>query len=402
MYLTWDIKVGENKIEPAKLGKDMHGNAKVDWGIFNFFISYGFAQYNDGTKPYHVYFGCPAAKENPIVLLTDTRGYLLDAINATEALLFSKPYQLQTAQERVAEIRLNSKNEPGYHGQVLSEILSKHLKRDEMTQEQEIVYVDCLFSMYEKYGFAEAYHAEYPDETKQYDGMKFKVLGRCRVGEQPLRHLPMWHIEMENGTIFDAIPEEICTLMRGKITWFEKSQICSTIQDAFTKLSAAGYTLKVNVMKAEADRTSGCFVSYKLADIMDSFGPDTSYERLLEYLLNAFDRGGCAEIVTGDSENTYCVYHVSDFEEYVTKQIFDLIETVDKTEPLKAVDIQWDVDDEEDLENLPTEMDIPIRVIIEIANNNDAVSDYISETTGFCHAGFRLVDTDGNEVDMDG
>lgn len=72
---------------------------------------------------------------------------------------------------------------------------------------------------------------------------------------------------------------------------------------------------------------------------------------------------------------------------------------------LKAVDIKWDVTDDgidesddeacEILESLPTEMDIP-----EGMTDPDEISDWLSDETGFCHYSFRLVDQDGNDVDL--
>jgi hypothetical protein len=51
----------------------------------------------------------------------------------------------------------------------------------------------------------------------------------------------------------------------------------------------------------------------------------------------------------------------------------------------KAFNIKWDVDYEEDLESLPTEIEIP-----EDLEDDDDISDYLSDTTGFCHAGFEI------------
>ena len=53
---------------------------------------------------------------------------------------------------------------------------------------------------------------------------------------------------------------------------------------------------------------------------------------------------------------------------------------------MKAVDIDWDVDYEEDRKFLPTEIEIPDGM-----EDDDEISDYLSEVTGFCHKGFRLV-----------
>lgn len=54
---------------------------------------------------------------------------------------------------------------------------------------------------------------------------------------------------------------------------------------------------------------------------------------------------------------------------------------------MKAINIIWDVDFEEDLENLPGEIDIPNGM-----TDEDEISDYITDETGFCHKGFELSD----------
>lgn len=53
---------------------------------------------------------------------------------------------------------------------------------------------------------------------------------------------------------------------------------------------------------------------------------------------------------------------------------------------MKAINIDWDVDFEEDLEFLPTEIDIPDGM-----EDEDEISDYITEKTGVCHLGFDLM-----------
>lgn len=53
-----------------------------------------------------------------------------------------------------------------------------------------------------------------------------------------------------------------------------------------------------------------------------------------------------------------------------------------------AFNIQWDVDSPEELCDLPDEIEIP-----EGMEDEDEISDYITEATGFCHSGFEL-DTD--------
>ena len=52
---------------------------------------------------------------------------------------------------------------------------------------------------------------------------------------------------------------------------------------------------------------------------------------------------------------------------------------------MKAVNIQWDIDDEKDLENLPEEIEIPDGM-----TDEEEISDYITDCTGFCHNGFSV------------
>lgn len=55
---------------------------------------------------------------------------------------------------------------------------------------------------------------------------------------------------------------------------------------------------------------------------------------------------------------------------------------------MKAINIKWDTDgDVELLHELPTEMEIP-----EGMTEEDEISDYLSDETGFCHEGFEVVD----------
>ena len=53
---------------------------------------------------------------------------------------------------------------------------------------------------------------------------------------------------------------------------------------------------------------------------------------------------------------------------------------------MKAININWDVDHEEDRELLPTEIEIPADM-----EDEDEISDYLSDVTGFCHKGFELI-----------
>lgn len=55
---------------------------------------------------------------------------------------------------------------------------------------------------------------------------------------------------------------------------------------------------------------------------------------------------------------------------------------------MKAKNIKWDVDHASDLVMLPKEITIPE----DIEDDEDLISDYLSDVTGFCHKGFELVE----------
>lgn len=52
---------------------------------------------------------------------------------------------------------------------------------------------------------------------------------------------------------------------------------------------------------------------------------------------------------------------------------------------MKAINIIWDIDYENELLELPIEIELPIGM-----EDEDEISDYLSDTTGFCHKGFGL------------
>ena len=53
---------------------------------------------------------------------------------------------------------------------------------------------------------------------------------------------------------------------------------------------------------------------------------------------------------------------------------------------MKAIGILWDIGSPDALNQLPTEVNIPPQLKTE-----EDISDYLSDLTGFCHKGFRLV-----------
>ena len=53
---------------------------------------------------------------------------------------------------------------------------------------------------------------------------------------------------------------------------------------------------------------------------------------------------------------------------------------------MKAINIMWDIDYDDGGVELPKEIEIPNGMIDE-----DEISDYLSDVTGYCHEGYVLV-----------
>lgn len=75
----------------TELAPDTHGTAYADWGIFCLDAECRMA-YKDGTRLYRVFLYTKEAVSCVQIPLLSVRGYLADAIKATEELLFSQQY----------------------------------------------------------------------------------------------------------------------------------------------------------------------------------------------------------------------------------------------------------------------------------------------------------------------
>ena len=91
------------------------------------------------------------------------------------------------------------------------EELNALVQRDELaSDEEEKVYINKCYKLYEKIGFAETFQPKDSD-YRHYNGLKFKILKNVSVNDNryDLEVLPMWHIQLSNGAYADAYPEEI-------------------------------------------------------------------------------------------------------------------------------------------------------------------------------------------------
>lgn len=55
---------------------------------------------------------------------------------------------------------------------------------------------------------------------------------------------------------------------------------------------------------------------------------------------------------------------------------------------MKAINIEWDLDFEDENLELPTEIEIPNYIE---SDDFDAIDDYISNVTDYCHKGYNLI-----------
>ena len=99
----------------------------------------------------------------------------------------------------------------------IEELLNENVLREDMTEEEEKIFVNYWFDKYESEGFAKVFYSPYNlmlgDLTK-YNGKKFEVISRVKPLDEDengadLECLPMWNIKFEDGHTAAAYPEEI-------------------------------------------------------------------------------------------------------------------------------------------------------------------------------------------------
>ena len=102
----------------------------------------------------------------------------------------------------------------------LDELILGRVSRDDMTLEEELLWVDYCFDNYEREGFANVFCSPYdlfPDNDNHLNGKPFNVLGRVKPylkgewkdDETDIECLPMWRIQFEDGYTMGAYAEEI-------------------------------------------------------------------------------------------------------------------------------------------------------------------------------------------------
>ena len=101
----------------------------------------------------------------------------------------------------------------------IEELLNENVLREDMTEEEEKIFVNYWFNKYESEGFAKVFCSPYEftdKEPTKYNGKKFEVVGRVKPLDEDehgadLECLPMWNIKFEDGYTMATYPEEIIT-----------------------------------------------------------------------------------------------------------------------------------------------------------------------------------------------
>lgn len=84
----------------------------------------------------------------------------------------------------------------------------KNRLRDFMSEKEERIFIEDYSSCCEAEGFNKVFWTPF-EENKEHIGKKFRILRRVAEEECYLDTMPMWEIELEDGTVFCAFPEEI-------------------------------------------------------------------------------------------------------------------------------------------------------------------------------------------------
>ena len=83
------------------------------------------------------------------------------------------------------------------------------------------------------------------------------------------------------------------------------------------------------------------------------------------------------------------------------REHFDRIDGKEQKRMLKATNIKWDIDleEHETYEEAVRVLGLPNEIILpDTITEEDEISDYVSEVTGFCHDGFLLESVDSETV----
>lgn len=119
--------------------------------------------------------------------------------------------------------------------------------RDDLKPDEERNFVEDCFDTYEYLGFSKSFMSPY-ESMKKFNGLKFTVIERVKdLSEDKdgadLECLPLWRIQLQNGKIITAQPEEICLAEMKNQKEIEINDTMTTvikmIQNQYQKTSAS-------------------------------------------------------------------------------------------------------------------------------------------------------------------
>lgn len=110
----------------------------------------------------------------------------------------------------------------------------------------------------------------------------------------------------------------------------------------------------------------------------NNFKVTVTEEEVRTYLLDGEEEILVSVVEIIDGEKYGRLYNTYEDEPVVSENLDDTFKVV----------VEWDCD-EEDGEEMPPEI---IRVPIHLLNEDDLISDYLSDVTGYCHCSWRYLD----------
>ena len=186
--------------------------------------------------------------------------------------------------------------------------------RDNLELDEERKFVEDCFDTYEHLGFSKTFQSPY-ESMRKYNNLKFTVLGRVKEPSEDkdganIECLPLWRIQLQNGRIIIAYPEEICLAEMKNQKEIQKNTSCKLIalaalidNDIFPLASETTIqtitTLAVNISDQIAISDEPRFTVYDYLDaILNSSGEQISWDDLNEGLAGTDAESTFAKLIT--------------------------------------------------------------------------------------------------------
>ena len=115
---------------------------------------------------------------------------------------------------------------------------------------------------------------------------------------------------------------------------FSFDEQVNLINKAIEKATANGYEINIKIWEGYYEREQGLADYFTMEEYLEELIEELKEEgeeiNLARELLGAVDfcfgKGGCVEIVASEDDSDYCLYHQERHDEYLHRDLFDLLE----------------------------------------------------------------------------